>query len=105
LTTVVEDTLKVPNGIAFSPDGRTCLHIRHRIGVTNLLQQYPGYQDFNVTNHHAVYAFNVAEKMAGKLYLTNKRPIFQSKDWMTDGLKASREGYVLTGIGSSVKSP
>jgi len=60
----------------------TCLRIRHRIGVHNLLQQYPGYQDFNVTNHYAVYVFDVA-----------------------DGLKASREGYALSGTGSSVESP
>jgi hypothetical protein len=48
----------------------------------NLLQPYPGYQDFNVTNHHAIYVFDVA-----------------------DGLKVSREGYVLTSTGSSVESP
>jgi hypothetical protein len=47
---------------------------------TNLLQQYPGYQDFNVTNHHVVCAFSVVKKVAGKLYLTNKKPTFQSKE-------------------------
>jgi hypothetical protein len=46
----------------------------------------------------------VAEKVAGKPYLKNKRPIFQSTDWIPDGLKVSREGYVLTGTGGSSKS-
>ncbi len=72
---------------------------------TNLLQQYPGYQDFNITNHHTVYVFDVVEKVAGKPYLTNKRPTFQPKDWITDGLKVSREGYALTSTGSPVGSP
>ena len=45
--------------------------------------------------------FDVVEKVAGKLYLTNKRPIFQSKDWIPHGLKVLREGYFLTGTGSS----
>ena len=64
---------------------------------SNLLRQYPGYQNFNVTNHHAVCAFDVVWKVAGKPYLSSKRPIFQSEDWILDGLKVSREGYVLTG--------
>ena len=81
LAVVVKNTLEVPNSIAFSPDSGTCLHIRQQISVHNLLQQYPSYQDFNITNHHTVYVFDVAEKVAGKPYLTNKRPIFQSKDW------------------------
>jgi gluconolactonase len=54
LTTVVEDTLKVPNSIVFSPDGKTCYISDTGSVSTNLLQQYPGYQDFNVANHHAV---------------------------------------------------
>jgi hypothetical protein len=80
LTAVVEDTLKVPNGIAFSLDGRTYLHIRHWIGVHQPPPAIPGYQDFNVTNHHAVCAFSAVKKAVGKLYLTNKKPTFQSKD-------------------------
>ena len=103
LVTVVEDTLKVPNGIAFSPDGKTCYISDTGPVSTNLVQLYPGYQDFNVTSHHAVYAFDVVEKVAGKPYLTNERPIFQSKDWIPDGLKVLIEVYVLTGTGSSVE--
>jgi len=91
LVTVVEDALKVPNGIAFSPDGRICYISDTGSVSSNLLQQYPGYQNFNVTNHHAVYAFDVVGKVAGRPYLTNKRPIFQSADWILDGPKVSRE--------------
>jgi sugar lactone lactonase YvrE len=45
----------------------------------------------------------VLEKVACKPCLTNQRPIFQSKDWIPDGLKVSREGYVLTGSGNSAE--
>ena len=35
--------------------------------------------------------------------LTNKRLTFYSKDWIPDGLKVSREGYVLAGTGSFIE--
>ena len=103
LLTVVEDTLLVPNGIAASPDGKT-LYISDTGAVSDsVLQQYRGYFNFNVTSHHTVYAFDIVRNTAGEPYLANKRPIFMSKDWIPDGLKVSREGYVLTGTGSSVE--
>lgn len=71
---------------------------------TKLLQQYPGYQDFNIANHHTVYVFDVVEKVAGKPYLTNKRPIFQSKDWIPHGQKVLREGYFLQALAALSKS-
>jgi sugar lactone lactonase YvrE len=53
--------LKVPNSVAFSPDGKKCY-----ISATgsHQPQQYPDYQDLNVTNCHVVYAFDVVEKGA-----------------------------------------
>ena len=81
LAGVVKDTLEVPNSTAFSPDAGLDYISGTGSVSTNLLQQYPGYQDFNITNHHTVCVFDVAEKVAGKPYLTNRRSIFQSNDW------------------------
>jgi sugar lactone lactonase YvrE len=103
LLTVVEDTLEQPNGICFSPDGQT-LYLSDTGPLAGEVNQQkpPGVSNYQLLNHRTIYAFDVIEKTAGKPYLANKRPIYMTQNWLPDGLKASREGYILTGTGTSV---
>ena len=55
------------------PGREDLLHLRHRIGVFQPPPAVSGYQNFNVTNHHAVYAFDVVEKVVGRPYLTKQK--------------------------------
>lgn len=58
-----------------------------------------GYMNFNTTSPHTVYAFDVLE--SGNA-IVNKRPIYLSKQWIPDGLKVARNGYLLTATGGGV---
>lgn len=46
-----------------------------------------------------MYAYDVSS--CGN-YVTNKRPIYRSQDYIPDGLKVARNGYVLTANGHGV---
>ena len=103
LLTVVEDTLQQPNGICFSPNGKTLYLSDTGPAAGEMYQQNPpSVSNYQLSKHHTIYAFDVIEKTAGKPYLANKRPIYMSQNWMPDGLKVSREGYILTATGTSV---
>ncbi|KAI9830191.1 MAG: hypothetical protein M1826_004993 [Phylliscum demangeonii] len=98
---LVEDTLQQPNGIAFAPDGQT-LYLSDTGAIAPLiLPQYGmrGYLDYNVTSPHTVYAFDVCRNGTA---LVNRRPVYLSKQWIPDGLKVARNGYLLTGTGGGV---
>ena len=106
--TIVEDTLNHPNGIAFSPDGRT-LYITdsglESVGKTATKGQgnfynYPISIDFISTAKRNVYAFDVNQG-PGSPYLTNKRVIFQSVEGAPDGFKVAANGYLVTASGLS----
>jgi len=98
---VIEDTLKQPNGIAFSPDGKTLYLSDTGVISPTILQQYGmlGYNDFNITSPHTVYAFDV---LGNGNSIGNRRPIYLSEQWIPDGLKVARNGYILTGTGGGV---
>ncbi len=55
--------------------------------------------NFNTTSPHTVYAFDV---LTNGNSIANKRPIYLSKQWIPDGLKVARNGYLLTGTGGGV---
>ena len=98
---IIEDTLDQPNGIAFSPDGKT-LYLSDTAAISPVIvQSYGmlGYMNFNITSKHTVYAFDVSSSGNS---ISNKRPIYLSKQWIPDGLKVARNGYILTGTSGGV---
>ncbi|MCJ1448411.1 MAG: hypothetical protein MMC23_008926 [Stictis urceolatum] len=100
-THVVDDTLIQPNGIALSPDRKT-VYISDTGSNTaplapNRTSQEPAM--FDPTGARSVYAFDLSHDGT---YLTNKRPIYIAQDWVPDGLKVAKNGYVVTGAGFGV---
>jgi sugar lactone lactonase YvrE len=98
---IVEDTLKEPNGIAISPDGKT-MYISDTGAVSGTISpQYPSIHGspFNATGARTIYKYDVIDGGRG---LGNKRPIYLAQDWVPDGLKVAANGMVVTGAGHGV---
>ena len=97
---VVEDSLIQPNGIAFSPDERT-MYISDTGAVSGPIAAEVGPQGahFNATGKRMIYAYNVSDDA---MYISNKRPIYLAQNWVPDGVKTARNGYILTGAGKGV---
>ena len=100
---IVEDSLVAPNGIAFSPDRKT-LYISDTgaavpdIDPTLALADVPGLS-YNATGKRTVYAYDVS---SNGMHIYNKRPIFLSMEWVPDGVKTAKNGYILLGSGYGV---
>lgn len=98
-TFVIDDTIQQPNGITFSPDCQT-LYISDTGAVAaSVSPQGPFASNFNATRPATIYAYDVSKNGT---QISNKRPFYLSQSWVPDGLKASREGLVLTGAGPGV---
>lgn len=97
---LIDDSIKQPNGIAFSPDAST-LYISDTGSVTGTIDGRLGPQgtQFNTTGPRAIYAYDV-DPTGTKI--SNKRAFYLSQDWIPDGLKVSAEGLVVTGAGHGV---
>lgn len=99
---VVEDSLKQPNGLGISPDGKT-MYISDT-GITDFdgapEDKLPRYT-FNKFGGRTVYAFDVNFAPPGN-YLTNKRPIWYAQTFAVDGMHVSREGHVLGASGAGI---
>jgi sugar lactone lactonase YvrE len=97
---VIDDSLRQPNGIAFSPDGAT-LYISDTGAESGSIVYGTagGGAPFNTTGPRTVYAFDVANNGTK---ISNKRAFYLAQDWIPDGLKVSREGLVVTGAGHGV---
>ncbi|KAF4540624.1 Lactonohydrolase [Lasiodiplodia theobromae] len=94
LVTVVEDTLREPNGAQFSPDGRTLYLTDTGAGETVIdaaVSPAPPIQ-YNSTGKRSIYAYDVdpVRKVLG-----NKRPFYQSMQMVPDGIKVSEDGQAL----------
>ncbi|KAF4624955.1 hypothetical protein G7Y89_g13217 [Cudoniella acicularis] len=103
--TVVEDTLDHPNGIAFSPDGKT-LYITdsglESVGTNATEGQgnfynYPIAINFISTDKRNIYAYDVVG--GDNPYLINKRVIWQALEGAPDGLKVAENGYLVVAAG------
>ncbi|KAK5193336.1 hypothetical protein LTR92_006705 [Exophiala xenobiotica] len=94
---LVDDTIEQPNGIAFSPDGKT-LYITETGALTGSIDPAvgPGTKHYNTTGRRSIYAFDVANNGTR---ISNKRAFYLAQDYIPDGLKVSREALVLTASG------
>ncbi|KAL8733385.1 MAG: hypothetical protein Q9166_002209 [cf. Caloplaca sp. 2 TL-2023] len=99
-TTIVEDTLLQPNGIALSPNNRV-IYISDTGAVSGPISPFLPSQPatFNATGKRTIYAFDLSDDAT---YLTNKRVFYLSQDWVPDGLKVAENGYVVAGTGKGV---
>ncbi|OJD32190.1 lactonohydrolase [Diplodia corticola] len=99
LVTLVDDTLTEPNGAQFSPDGRT-LYLTDtgaaRVVIDPRVDPAPPV-GYNTTGRRAIYAFDVDGAR-----LSGRRPFHQAVELFPDGIKASRDGYVLTNAAKGV---
>jgi len=104
---IIDDSIIQPNGIAIAPKppanstAPRTVYLTDSGAIQGPIVQSLGPQGspFNTTGKRTVYAFDLTHD--GK-HLINKRPIWLAQDWVPDGLKVARNGYVLTGAGKGV---
>jgi sugar lactone lactonase YvrE len=100
---IVDDTLIFPNGISFSPDGKTLYMSDTAGGVGNtdprITAAQAGGLTYNSTNPRTIYAFDVTSDSA---HLTGRRPLYTAMEYVPDGLKVASNGYLVTGAGFGV---
>ncbi|KAI1179927.1 lactonohydrolase [Nemania sp. FL0916] len=99
---IVDDTLEFPNGITFSPDGKTLYIANTAAGVGNTDPNTP-WQDagplmYVSTGKRTIYAYDVQSDGS----LRNRRPIYTSMDYVADGMRVSSDGYLVTAAGHGV---
>lgn len=99
--TIVEDSLHEPNGIAFSPNGKTLYLTDTSAGVAVIDPDTDHVPDirYNETKKRTVYAYDLNE---ARTALINRRSIYLAIDYVPDGIKVSREGYIITATGHGV---
>ncbi|KAI0011640.1 lactonohydrolase [Xylariaceae sp. FL0662B] len=101
LVTLVEDSLSEPNGVTFSPDKQTLYLSDTGAGsavIDGRVDPAPSIR-VNSTGPRTIYAYDVA---ASRKTLLNKRPVYRAMDYAPDGIKISREGYVVAATGHGV---
>ncbi|KAF2107792.1 putative gluconolactonase precursor [Lophiotrema nucula] len=100
---IVEDSLQEPNGVAFAPDFKTLYLTDTGSGNASIDPGLPAHLvphiKYNTTGPRTIYAYDIDERGTG---LRNKRPIHLALDYVPDGIKVSREGYIVTGAGYGV---
>ncbi|KAL8709011.1 MAG: hypothetical protein Q9220_006220 [cf. Caloplaca sp. 1 TL-2023] len=94
--TVVEDTLTQPNGIAFDPSSNI-VYISDSGALTST-NGGPGIS-FSPSDHRTIYAYDLSPDAT---FLTNKRAFYLSQDYVPDGIKVARNGYVVIAAGKGV---
>ncbi|RDW88137.1 hypothetical protein BP6252_00169 [Coleophoma cylindrospora] len=105
---VIDDSIIQPNGIAISPrlensssTYKRTVYITDSGAVAAPIAQElgnPGTK-FNTTGKRTLYAYDLTED---RNHIINKRAIYLAQDWVPDGLKVARNGYILTGAGKGV---
>ncbi|KAK0628750.1 lactonohydrolase [Bombardia bombarda] len=101
LASLVEDSLIEPNGVAFSPDKKT-LYLTDTGAGSSVVDPhvYPAPPiHVNSTGPRTIYAYDM---VPSRKTLLNKRPIYRALDYAPDGIKVSREGYLVTATGHGI---
>lgn len=97
--TVIDDSLKQPNGIALSPDGKN-VYISDTGAISgSVLPDGPPGSPWNQTGVRTIYKYDLVDDGT---HITGKRPIWLAQQLVPDGLKVAANGYVLTGAGFGV---
>lgn len=93
---VVDDTLKQPNGLAFSPDYKIMY-----ISDTGALGPIAGKssQQYTSTGHRTIYSYDVSQDT---VRLTNKGAFYLTQDFVPDAVRVAANGYVLCSAGNGV---
>ena len=91
---VVDDTLKEPNGLAFSPDYKT-IYISDTGSVSSVGMSS---QQYKSTGHRTIYAYDVSQDSV----LTNKRALYLTQNLIPDALRVAANGYILCSAGNGV---
>lgn len=98
---MVENSLVEPNGVAFSPDYKT-LYLSDTGAGSAIIDPeiYPVPSlAYNATKQRIIYAYDVDKS---RMRLTNKSAVHFAFDYAPDGLKVSKEGYVITAAGHGI---
>ncbi|KAI1176517.1 hypothetical protein F4777DRAFT_270422 [Nemania sp. FL0916] len=103
---IMDNSLDYPNGIGFSPDGKTLYvtdsGLESYTPVPTLgpndFYNYPISIQFNSTGPRNVFAWDVARSGSTPI-ITGKRVIFQSPEGAPDGLKVAANGYLVMAMG------
>jgi gluconolactonase len=93
----MEDSLKKPNGLCFSPDQKT-LYITDTASVRGDTRCHGMYSP---TGPASIYAFDVVSRNGG-WFLTDKRLFAFADQGIPDGIKCDREGNVYSGCGDGL---
>ncbi|ETS77636.1 hypothetical protein PFICI_09698 [Pestalotiopsis fici W106-1] len=96
LVQLVTDELEQPNGIAFSPDGKTVYMTDSGADTITNEDRTLRYVS---RLRRTVYAADVLPSGTG---IVNRRAIFLAQDRVPDGIKVARNGYVVVATGSGV---
>lgn len=98
---IVDTGLIEPNGISISPDEKT-LYVADSGAGYSTIYNPPGTPlpplRYNATDPRIIYAYDTRETPAGKILL-NRRPIWLTQEFLPDGLRVARNGYVLVAAG------
>jgi hypothetical protein len=97
---LIDNSVAQPNGIAISPrlancsatEGRT-VYISDTGAISGPIEGSLGPQGttFNTTGKRVVYAYDLT---SDGNHIVNKRPVYSSQDWVPDGLKVAKNGYI-----------
>ena len=105
---IIDDSAVAPNGINFSPDGSILYLTDTGAGIPDIDPTIPLSEvpvvTYNATGKRTVYAYDVAQN---GLQIQNKRALYLAMDFIPDGLKVARNGYLVTatGVGVDVLDP
>ncbi|KAE8153828.1 hypothetical protein BDV25DRAFT_15089 [Aspergillus avenaceus] len=100
---VANTALSQPNGIRFSPDGKT-LYVTDTGAANGPVDV--SFDEIQYTwdskGARTIYAFDVVQYSSNTSSIINGRPIYLANEWAPDGLQVAKNGYLVTAAGWSV---